>query len=104
MALEDVAHRLSTDCQPQVGQGADDPVIAPGAILPSYADNQRFELLVDGGTAWRRPLLGAIKLLGDQFAVPAEDRSGLDDGGDSRCFQSIVSPLGFAIPLDAEYE
>src|SRR3989475_4849280 len=45
MALEDVAHRLRTDRHAQIGEGADDPVIAPGAILLGYAYNQRFELL-----------------------------------------------------------
>jgi hypothetical protein len=91
MALEDVAHRLRTDRQAQVGQGADDPVIAPGAILLGDADNQRFELLGDFGAAWRLPLLGAIKLLGDQCAVPAEDRIGLDNGGDFR--QRLLTEL-----------
>src|SRR6266851_5076143 len=33
MPLQDVAHRLITDGGPEVGQGTDDPVIAPGAIL-----------------------------------------------------------------------
>src|SRR5215468_809823 len=42
-------------------------------ILPSDADNQRFQLLVDGRTAWRLPLLRTIKLFGDQFAMPGED-------------------------------
>ena len=79
MAFQDVAYRLRTDCQAQVGQSADDAVIAPGAILPGHADNQRFELLVDFGTAWRLPRLGAVKLLGDQFAVPGQDGVGFDD-------------------------
>src|SRR5262247_2364120 len=81
MALEDVAHRLSTNRQAQVSQGADDPVVAPGAILLGDADNQCFELLVDRGTAWSLPALGAVELLGDQCAVPAENRLGLNDLG-----------------------
>jgi hypothetical protein len=36
MALEDIAHRLITDPQAEVGQGSGDPVIAPGAIFPGY--------------------------------------------------------------------
>src|SRR5881296_2182315 len=83
LPFEDVAHGLRTDCQAQVGQGADDPVIAPGAILLGDADNQRFELLGDCGTAWRLPLLGAIELLCDQCAVPAKNRLGFDDLGHS---------------------
>jgi hypothetical protein len=42
MALEDVAHGLVTDGVPEVGQGADDPVIALGAILPRHTNDQRF--------------------------------------------------------------
>src|SRR5438128_1985103 len=107
MALEDVAHRLSTDRQAQVGQGADDPVIAPGAILLGYANNQRFELLVDFGTAWRLPLLGAVKLVGDQFAVPGEDRVGFDDLG--HFLQGLLAQLvadlsqGLALAITQPY-
>jgi hypothetical protein len=32
---------------PEVGQGADDPVVAPGAILLCHTDDQRLQLLVD---------------------------------------------------------
>ena len=56
MPLQDIADRLVADSVPKIGQGTDDPVIAPGAIRLGDADNQRFELLVDRGTAWRRPL------------------------------------------------
>src|SRR5262245_7431703 len=79
MPLQNVAHRLRTDRQAQVGQGADDPVIAPGAILPGYPDNQRFQLRVNVGTAWRLTLGGAVKLLCNQSAVPGEDGVGFDD-------------------------
>jgi len=41
MAFQDVAHRLITDCQAEVGQGTDDPVIAPGAVPLGHADDQR---------------------------------------------------------------
>src|SRR5262247_1089637 len=78
MALQNVAHRLRTDRQAQVSQGADDPVIAPGAILPGYPDNQRFQLRVNVGTAWSLTLGGAIKLLCNQSAVPGEDGVGFD--------------------------
>jgi hypothetical protein len=53
-------------------------------MLLSYADNQRFQRLVDCGTLWRLPLLGVAKLLYDQGAVPAEHRLGLDDLSHSR--------------------
>ena len=81
MALQDVAHGLVTDGVAQVGQGADDPIIAPGAILLRHAHHQRLQLLVDRGTARGLALLGAVKLLRHEFAVPAENRVGLDDRG-----------------------
>ena len=81
MALEDVAHRLVTDGVAQVGQGADDPVIAPGAILLGHAHDQGLQLLVDRGATRSLALLGAVKLLGHELAVPAENRVGLDDRG-----------------------
>src|SRR6266446_4833982 len=84
MALEDVADRLSTDGQAEVGQGSYDPVIAPGAILLGHADNQGLQIGGNLWTTWRLPLRGAVTLLGDQCAVPAEDRLGLDNGGNVR--------------------
>src|SRR5262249_52478246 len=38
-ALEDMAHSLIADGVAKVGQGADDPVITPGAILLGHADD-----------------------------------------------------------------
>src|SRR5438445_2046096 len=81
MALEDVAHGLVTDRVPEVGEGADDPVVAPGAILLRHADDQRLQLLVNGGSPWALPVCGAIKLLGHELTVPAKNRVGLDDLG-----------------------
>ena len=81
MAFQDIAHRLVTDRVPEVGEGADNPVIAPGVILPRHADDQRFELLVDGGTPGGLTLLGTVNLLRHQFAVPGENRVGFDDIG-----------------------
>ena len=66
----------------QVGQGPDDAVIAPGAILLGHADNQGLQLRVYLGTAWGLALLGAVKFLGHELAVPGENGVGLDDGGD----------------------
>jgi hypothetical protein len=81
MALEDVTHRLGTDRQAQVGQGADDPVIAPGAILLSHTHDQSLQLRVDPGATRSLTLSGAVKLLGYERTVPAKNRVGLDDGG-----------------------
>lgn len=81
VALQDVAHRLVTDGVAKVGQGADNAIIAPGTVLLRHAHYQVLHFLVDRGTTGRFALLGAVKLLGDQFAVPAKNRVGLDDGG-----------------------
>ena len=53
MALEHIAHRLVTDCQAQVAQGADDPVIATGAILSGHLHYECLDLLVNAGTSNR---------------------------------------------------
>ena len=84
MAPQDIADSLITDRQAEVGQGADDPVIAPGAILLRHTHDQGLQLRVDPGAARSLTLLGAIKLLGDQFAVPGEDSVRFDDRGDFR--------------------
>src|SRR5882724_2968685 len=70
VALENVTYGLITHGVSQVGQGTHDAIIAPRAIVPGHTDNQGFQLRVDFGTAGRLPLLGAVTLLGDQFAVP----------------------------------
>ncbi len=81
MAFQDVAHRLVTDRQTQVGEGADNTVIAPGTILLRQAHDEGLQLWVNGGTAWRLALCGAIKRLGHELPVPAKNRGGLDDRG-----------------------
>src|SRR5438128_2199044 len=63
MPLEDVAHALVTDGVPEGGQGADEPVVAPGAILPCHAHHQRLQLLGNGGTPCGLALLRTIILL-----------------------------------------
>ena len=79
MTLEDVSDRLVTDGVPKVGQGADNAVIAPGTILLRQTHHQGLQLLVDRGAAGSLALLGTVKLLGDELAVPAENRVGFDD-------------------------
>src|SRR5207249_5663410 len=73
MALEDIAHRLVTDRQAQVGQGADNPVIAPGAILLGHTHDQSLDLMVDHGAAGGLALWGAVTFLRNEFAVPGQD-------------------------------
>src|SRR5262249_10563301 len=81
MSLQDIAHGLVTDGVPEVGQGADDPVIAPGAVLLGHADDQRLQLRVDAGATRSLALLRAVKLLGHELTVPAKNRVRLDDRG-----------------------
>jgi len=50
-------------------------------VLLRYAHHQVLHFPVDRGATGRFALLGAVKLLGDQFAVPAKNRVGLDDRG-----------------------
>jgi hypothetical protein len=62
---------------------------------------------VDFGTAWRLPLLGAVELLGDQCAVPAEHRLGLDDLG--HALEGLLAQLlanlsqGFSLAITQAY-
>src|SRR6266850_5629556 len=79
MALENVAHGLVTDGVPEVGQSADDPVVAPGTILPRQAQHQRLQLQVERRAPWYPALLGAVEFLRDECAVPGENRVGLDN-------------------------
>src|SRR2546425_9839546 len=81
MALQGVAYGLVTDGVTQVRQCPHDAVIAPRAILLGHADNQGLQLRVDLRSSWRLALLGAVKLLRDERAVPAKNRVGLDDLG-----------------------
>ena len=75
----------------QIGQSADDPVVAPGALLPRHAHHQGLDLLVDRGAAGGLVLLGSVKLLGHELVVPAENRGGLDNLSDF--LQSLFTEL-----------
>src|SRR5256886_16701011 len=84
MAFQDVAHRLVTDRIAQVGQGADNTVIAPGAVFVCQAHHQSLGLRGNVGTSWSLTQCRAVKLLGHQCAMPAENRVRFDDSGDVR--------------------
>src|SRR5262249_39657928 len=68
-ALQDIAHSLVTDGVSQVVQGTRDPVITPGAILLSEAHDQGFQLLPYRRSASDLSLLGAVKLLYNEFPM-----------------------------------
>src|SRR5262249_14621185 len=82
VALENVAHRLGTDRQAQVGESADNPVVAPRAILPCHAHHQSFDLWVNHGPTGSLALWGAVKLLGHELPVPGQDGVRFDDLSD----------------------
>src|SRR5467141_1144363 len=96
MAFQEVAHRLRTDGQAQVGQGTDKTVIAPGAVFLGHADDQSLELGGNFGTAWGLSLGRTVTLLGDEFPVPGEDGGGFDDGRHclERLFAQLVADFG----------
>ena len=79
MALENVPHRLVTHNISQVCQSPDDAVIAPGAILPGHAGDQHVEILIDLRSFESLVRLRAIKLRGNQFAMPYQDDLWCDD-------------------------
>jgi hypothetical protein len=56
----------------QVRKCAHDAIIAPLGSF-GHLHHQLFHFLVDSGLAWRAAVLGAIELLGDKFAKPAQD-------------------------------
>ena len=65
----------------QVRQGANDSVVAPGAVLPRHTHDQSLQFLVDQGTAGSLTLCRAVKLLRHELPVPAKNRVRCDDHG-----------------------
>jgi hypothetical protein len=55
------------------------------------AEDQRFNLCVDRRASWRLARLGAVKLLGDELAVPDKHRVRFDEGSHLR--QGLLAPL-----------
>jgi len=82
MPLEDVAHGLVTDGVAQVGEGPDDPVIAPGAILLGHTDHQVLDLLINTRTAYGlKELRGYPETFGPHciaFKPPSDDNEKQD--------------------------
>src|SRR2546427_8753221 len=107
MAFQDVAHRLVTDRIAQVGQGADNTVIAPGAVFLGHADHQGFEVLGNRGASRTLALRRAIELLGHQLAMPAQNGVGLDDRGHflQGLLAELLANLGqsFALAITQPY-
>jgi hypothetical protein len=101
MAFQDVPDGLVTDRVSEVRQGANDPIIAPGAILPRHTHDQGLQLWINRGAPWGLALPGTIKLLGDQLAVPAENGVRLDERGHflQSLLAELLADLGEGLPL-----
>src|SRR5262245_8729292 len=72
---QNISHRLIGNLIPEIGQGADNPVIAPGAVLLGHANNQFLNCPLDPGSAWAS-MLRAIELARDEPSVPSRMVSG----------------------------
>src|SRR5664279_2838407 len=68
---------------PQVGQCTLNPPIAPLPILLCQAHNQSLDLF-GGARSPRCTMAGSIVLLGDQFAMPSQQRLWRNDRGNLR--------------------
>src|SRR4030095_3291949 len=77
VTAQDIAHRLIGNNMAQIGQCADDPVIAPAGILASHADDELSHLTPDSRPPRVGAALGTIKLLSDEPAIASEDGVGL---------------------------
>src|ERR1700752_1154310 len=84
MPFQDIPHGLVTDRIAQISQGADDPVLAPGAVLLCHTDDQGLDLLVVHRAAGHLALLSGIPFLVHELPGPAKNRVGLDDRGHVR--------------------
>jgi hypothetical protein len=65
---------------PELEQFALDTLVAPGLILSGHPFDQRSDHVVDG---WATSAIRVGPLLGDQVAVPAQDRA--------RCDQAVTA-------------
>src|SRR5262245_56267826 len=74
--FQEVPNRLSTDRVAQIGQSTGNTVIAPTAILLGEAYDQGFQRLVDWGTPQWLTIERTIELLGNELAMPSQNRVG----------------------------
>jgi hypothetical protein len=101
VTLEDIAHRLVADAIAQVGHGANDAVIAPGAILAGHPHHQGLQLLGNAGTSESLARLRTAIRLGHERAVLAEDDVRLCNRRDLfQCLPTkLLADLGQGLPL-----
>jgi hypothetical protein len=83
VSLQNIADGLVGDLKSEIGQCADDTVVAPAWILTCELEHQPFVLDRNGGTSQLAfAPVGKIPFAGDQLAMPFEQGLGLDDGND----------------------
>ena len=63
----------------EVQEGTFDPVVAPGRVLLSHADDEALDGLYHARAAWGAALEGPLQ--GNQAAMPTHDRVGRNDVG-----------------------
>ena len=81
MIVEDRFDRVAGQVVTEMLQRAADPRVAPRRILVRHADHERSEVWLRARST-RAARTRSIVLLGDEQAVPAQDRIGRDDAGD----------------------
>ena len=81
MTLQNVANALVANLIPEVPESPGNSVIAPALVFSRKLDDQGLDFYVDSWSAWIMSILGAVELLRDQSAMPAQKGVGLDDVG-----------------------
>lgn len=71
---------MVADAVTKIDNGSGDSIITPRRILAGQTDDEVFQVGFGGRPAVSLPKPRAIELLGDQSAVPFEDRLGFGDG------------------------
>ena len=101
MAAQNIPYCLIRHLMTQVGEGTDDPVIAPAGILSRHPDHQSFHFRRDRRATWILPVFRAVELLGHEPSIPGQDRVRLRDAGHlpQRLAAEPFSDLGQSCPL-----
>ena len=79
---QNVADRLIRKGIAHIPQSACDAIISPAPILASHSEHQFGHFSTCSRSTWVVAVLGAIKLLGDEFAIPGQDGFWFRDLGD----------------------
>jgi len=95
---------MFSDCRhlmSQVGEGADNPIIAPAGILSRHSDHQSFHFCRNRRATWILPAFRAVELLDYEPSIPRQNRVRLRDAGHlpHRLAAEAFSDLGQSCPL-----